>query len=89
MYLFYIAEKTIKKKGGICTKLLLQDFPLWLSFKQTLLISMRTWVQSLALLSRLRILSCHELWCMLQMWLGFHVAVACGIGSQLQLQFDP
>ena len=34
------------------------------------------WIQSLALLSGLRILHCCELWCGLQMWLGSHIAVA-------------
>ena len=38
--------------------------------------TMRLWVRSLALLSRLRIWHCHELWCSLQMWLGCGVAVA-------------
>ena len=37
------------------------EFPLWLSGLQTLLASMRTQVQSLVLLSRLRIRHCHEL----------------------------
>ena len=44
--------------------------------KQILLVSMRMQVQSLTLLSVLRIWRCHELWCRLQMWLGSHVAVA-------------
>ena len=43
------------------------DFPSRLSELQTQLVSMRLWVQSLASLSRLRIRSCHELWCGLQM----------------------
>ena len=37
---------------------------------------MRMWVQSLALLSGLRIWYCQELWCRSQMWLRSHVAVA-------------
>ena len=37
---------------------------------------MRFWVQSLALLSGLRIRHCHELWCGLQTWLRSGVAVA-------------
>lgn len=45
------------------------------------------WVQSLVLLSGLRIQHCHELWCKLQMWLVSGVAVA--VGQQLQLLFDP
>ena len=41
-----------------------------------LTISMRTWVQSLASLSGLRIWCCHELWCKLQTQLGSCIAVA-------------
>ena len=37
---------------------------------------MRTPVQSLALLSGLRIQLCHELWCRLQRWLRSQVTVA-------------
>ena len=37
------------------------------------LMRMRVW--SLASLSWLRIQHCHELWCRLQTWFGFHVAV--------------
>ena len=37
---------------------------------------MRLQVQSLVLLSGLRIQHCRELWCRLQMWLGSRVAVA-------------
>ena len=37
---------------------------------------MRTWVQSLALLSGLRIQHYCELWCRLQTVLGSHIAVA-------------
>ena len=40
------------------------------------LVSMRMWVQSLALLSRLRIQHCRELWCRLQMGVGSGAAVA-------------
>ena len=45
-------------------------------WKQIHLETMRLQVQSLALLSRLRIRRCHELWCRSQMWLGSGVAVA-------------
>ena len=44
--------------------------------KQIQLGTMRLWVQSLALLSRLRTWHCHELWCRLQTRLGSAVAVA-------------
>ena len=37
---------------------------------------MRMWVQSLTLLSELRIRHCRELWYRAQMWLGSHIAVA-------------
>ena len=36
----------------------MQEFPLWLSGLRTLLVSMRTWVQSLASFSGLRIWPC-------------------------------
>ena len=53
---------------------------------------MRMGVQSLALLSGLRSLRCHELWCRLQTRLRSHVAV-CGSGvgqcQWLQLGLDP
>ena len=42
----------------------------------TLQLSIRMWVQSLALLSELKIWHCHELWRRLQMWLGSGIAVA-------------
>ena len=39
-------------------------------------VSMRMWVQTLASFSGLRIRCCHELYCRLQTWFGFGVAVA-------------
>ena len=48
----------------------------WLSRLRTRLVSMRMWIQSLALLSELRIQCCSELQCRSQIWLGFGVAVA-------------
>ena len=50
--------------------------PVMAQQEQIRLVSMRTRVQSLASLSRLRIWRCHELWCSLQMRLGSDVAVA-------------
>ena len=44
---------------------------------------MRIWVQSLALLSELRICHCCELWCRSQMQLGSLIAVAVAVGQQL------
>ena len=40
------------------------------------------WVQSLVLLSGLRIWYCRELWCRLQMRLGSGIAVGCGVGHR-------
>ena len=50
---------------------------------------MRMQVQSLASFSGLRIQCCRELWCSLQKWLRFRVAVAVAVAGSLQLQFDP
>ena len=45
--------------------------------KQIQLVSIRMWVWSLAWLGGSEIFwRCHELWCRLQTWLRFHVAVA-------------
>ena len=52
------------------------EFPLWLRGLRTQLVSMKTWVQSLAFLSGLMILCFQELWCGSQMWLRSGVAVA-------------
>ena len=52
------------------------------------LVSMKIWVQSLALLSGLRIWPCCEMWCRSQMRLRSGVAVAMG-SWQLQLRFHP
>ena len=53
-----------------------REFPLWLSGLRTQLASMRMWVQSLMLFSRLRIRHCPELWCRSQTWLRSGVAMA-------------
>ena len=45
-------------------------------WKRIWLVSMKMWVQSLALLSGLRIWLCSELWCRSQTWVGSLVAVA-------------
>ena len=63
----------------VCTVLLkLQslEFPLGLTRLQTLLVCMKRWVCSLALLSGLRIWHCHELWYSWQIRLRSGVAVA-------------
>ena len=48
---------------------------------------MRLQVQSLPLLSGLKIRCCHELWCGLQTRLGSSIAVSCGVGCRRSL--DP
>ena len=53
------------------------------------LISMRTWVQSLAPLSGLRIQRCHELWYRLQTQLGSQVAVAVALAGSCNREPAP
>ena len=50
--------------------------PIVVQRKRIGLVSMRMWVQCLALVSRLRIWLCHELWCSSQTQLRSCVAVA-------------
>ena len=50
--------------------------PIVVQWKRIQLASMSMWVQSLALLSGLRIQHCCELWCRLQMRLRSRIAVA-------------
>ena len=45
--------------------------------------------QSLALLSRLRILCCCELWCRSQTWFVSHVAVAVAYASSCSSDWTP
>ena len=56
-------------------KLYIWGVPLVAQHYQARLVSMRTQVRSLALISGLRIRHCHELWCRSQMWLGSGVAM--------------
>ena len=67
-------------ENGFCRhlgqRMYCKEFLLWLSRLRIQLESMRMWVQSLALLSGLRILCCRELWHRSQMWFGFGIAVA-------------
>ena len=60
-----------------------QEFPVQQKWIQP--VSIRTQVQSLALLIGLRIWHCYELWCRSQTRLRSHIAVAAG----LQLWLDP
>ena len=57
-------------------KILVRGVPVMAQWKQIQLGAMRLRVRSLASISALRILRCHELWCRSQMQLGPHVAVA-------------
>ena len=61
---------------GLRFKMKTWEFLLWFSRLWTQLVSLRSWVRSLALLSALRIWYCHELWYRSQIWLRTHVAVA-------------
>ena len=54
---------------------------MWLSGLRTQLVSTRMWIQSLVLLSGLRIWHCSELWCRLQMWHRSGIAMAVGVAS--------
>ena len=63
------AAAMAERKGGRGVPVLAQQ-------KQIQLGIMKLWVQSLALLSGLRIWRCHELQCRLQMHLGPDAAVA-------------
>ena len=67
----------------------LPEFPLCLSGLRTQLVSMRTWVQSLALLSVLKIQHCCELWCRSQMLLRSHFAVAVALASRSSFNSTP
>ena len=53
-----------------------QELPSWLSGLRTQLVSIRMRIQSLLLLSGLRIQCCCKLWCRLQTCLGSSVAMA-------------
>ena len=59
----------------IWTKICTPEVLLRLSELRKELVSMRMWVWSLALFSRLKIQHCVKLWCRLQMWLRSHIAV--------------
>ena len=66
----------------------LQELLLWLSALRTWLVSMGIGVWSLALLSGLGIWRCQELWLKSnKAWILCFCG--CGVGRQLQLQFDP
>ena len=68
---------------------LLYEVPIVAQQKQTLLISMRMWVWSLAPLSGLRIQCCHELWCRLQKWLRSRIAVAVALAGSCNSYLTP
>ena len=79
MFLINASQKT----GHFCLYKVSWEFLLCLSRLRTWLVSMRLWVRSLAQLSGLRIWPCHKLPCRIWSCCG------CGVGQQLQLQFDP
>ena len=68
---FYFREQL-----SLITRIVDKEFPSWLSGQQIRLGTMRMRVRSLALLSRLRIRRCCELWCGSQMPLRSCVAMA-------------
>ena len=66
---------------GIHLNLQLWEIPLWLWSEEPDIVSVRMWVQSLASLSGLRILSCCKLWPRLQIWLRSTVALTVAQAS--------
>ena len=66
---------------------MLGEFRLWLRGTWTQLVSKRMWVQSLALLSGLRIWHCLELWCRLQ--LQFQFNSTSSLGTSICHRCDP
>ena len=75
MKLKNIAKKKIFK--SIDYKKSVMGVPIVAQQKWIQLVSMQVW--SLALLSGSGIWHCYELWCKLQMWLGYHIAVAVSV----------
>ena len=76
----HISHTPLQLSWGHVTKganeMWMEEFPLWRSGLRIRLGTMRLQVQSLALLSGLRIQCCRELWRRLQMRLRSDVAVA-------------
>ena len=66
-----------------------EEFPLRLSGQPTRLISTKSWVQSLASLSGLRIRRCCELWCRSQTQLESPIAVAVVKASSYSFDATP
>ena len=64
----------------VCLKVASLELQLWPSRLRTWLVSMRMRIQSLALLSGLRMWRCGELQPRVQMWLRFLHCQGCGIG---------
>ena len=69
----------LQPKTPTLKKRCVQELPLWLRGLPIRLAPMRTWVQSLAPLSELRIWHCRELWCRSQTRLGSSLAVAAAV----------
>ena len=72
----------------ISLNILVEEFLSWLSGSRIWLVSIRTRVQSLALLSGLRIQHYCEVCCRLQMLLRIPCYCGCDVVWQLQLRFD-
>ena len=73
MYFFVIRQILLIAQNNVVR---IQGLPIVVQWKQIQLGTIRLWVQSLALLSRLRTRHCCELWCRLQTWLRSHIAMA-------------
>ena len=63
--------------------------PVITQWKQTQLVSMKTWVRTLASLSGLRIQCCHKLWCTSQTQLVPGIAVAVAYISSFSSDSTP
>ena len=66
----------LKRINSPSKRKIFPKFPSWLRGNRFWLVTMRTWVRPLALISGLGIRHCCELWCRLHTQLGSRVAVA-------------
>ena len=81
-------DKTIIQKDT-CTPIAKTGVPVIVQWKQIQLGTMMLQVWSLATLSELKTWHCHELWCRLQTWLGFCIAVAVAQASSCSSDWTP
>ena len=70
-------------------KMLYSEVPIVAQWVTTRLVFMRMWVWSLALISGLRIWSCHELWCRLYTWLRSGLAMAVAKAGSCRSNLTP